>query len=241
MTISRKLLAFAAPIALLAASGCARDFNANVARFQRLPVPQGQTFRIEPLNPANHGGLEFGQYASQVTQRLAQQGYRPAQGGPTNMIVQLDYGVGPGQQKVTTTPGFGYGGYGPGFGYGGFGPYGYGGFGGGFGYHGFGYGGFGWDYGWGGFGGPDVESYTVFPAYLTMTITRSDGEKLFEGRARAQSTTDNLTYLVPNLIDAMFTGFPGNNGQDIRITVTQQQQKARNAPPQGYAPQGPRS
>ena len=52
-----------------------------------------------------------------------------------------------------------------------------------------------------------------------MTITRSDGERLFEGRARAHSATDDLTRLVPDLIQAMFTNFPGNSGQDIRITV----------------------
>ena len=80
----------------------------------------------------------------------------------------------------------------------------------------------GWGGGWGGwdgFGGPDVESYTVYSSILNMTITRADGARLFEGRARAHSTTDDLTQIVPNLIEAMFTGFPGNSGQDIRITV----------------------
>ena len=32
-----------------------------------------------------------------------------------------------------------------------------------------------------------------------------------------------MTQLVPNLIDAMFTGFPGNSGQDIRITIPPRQ------------------
>ncbi|PXA87227.1 DUF4136 domain-containing protein, partial [Nostoc sp. 3335mG] len=92
---------------------------------------------------------------------------------------------------------------------------------------GYGWGGRGWGYGWGDpfgpWGCPDVESYTIYSSYLGMTITRSDGERLFEGRARAHSTTDDLTQLVPNLIDAMFTGFPGNSGQDIRITIPPRQ------------------
>ena len=246
MTVTRKLLALAAPLALLTAAGCANNFSANVARFQRLPVPQGQTFAVVPANPGDRGGLEFGSYAALVTQRLAAQGYQPASGGTPNMVVRLDYGVGHPNEKVTTTPsGFcgGYGGFG---GYGG----GFGGWGGGFGgYGGFGggrfgrYGGFGWAPGFGGYGGgfgcPDVQSYTVYPAFLTMDISRADGTKLFEGRARAQATTDNLTYLVPNLIDAMFTGFPGNSGQDIRITITKDQQKTRPAtvpPVNSYAP-----
>ncbi len=223
MKLSRSLLAFAAPLALLAVGGCAENFNARVARFQRLPVPQGQTFAIVPINPANAGGLEFATYAGLVSQHLAQQGYRPVAGGPADMTVQLGYGVGPGQEKVTTNPGFecgygGFGGWGGGFGWGGYGRFG--GYGG--------WGGPGWRYGWGGgFGCPDVESYTVYASWLTMNITRADGAKLFEGRARARSTTDALTVLVPNLIDAMFTGFPGNSGQDIRISITPQQQKQR--------------
>jgi hypothetical protein len=235
MKLSRTLLAFAAPLALLTLGGCAETFNANVARFQRLPVPQGQTFAIVPVNPANRGGLEFATYANLVSQHLAQQGYRPvASGGPADMVVQLGYGVGPGQEKVTTYPGIdcGFGGWGGGWG--GFGGFGYGGFGG------FGYGGPGWRYGWGGggFGCPDVESYTVYSSWLTMSIARPDGAKLFEGRARAHSTTDALTVLVPNLIDAMFTGFPGNSGQDIRISISPQQQKQR-MQQQMYAPQQP--
>jgi len=214
MTLKRTLLAVAVPLALLAVGGCATDFHANVARFQRLPAPQGQTFAIQPTNPMDRGGLEFATYASEVSAHLAQLGYRPSEGGPADMVVQLGYGVDHGQQKVTTTPGFGGGyGWGGGFGYGRFGGFG-------------GFGGRGWGYGWGGyggwgdgFGGPDVESYTVYSSMLNMTITRADGARLFEGRARAHSTTDDLTQIVPNLIEAMFTGFPGNSGQDIRITV----------------------
>ena len=210
MKISRTLLAFTAPLALLAISGCATGFTANVARFQRLPVPQGQTFVIDASSPQNRGGLEFATYAQSVSGHLAQLGYHPVAGGsPADMIVQVGYGVDQGQQKVTTTPGFdcGWGGWG------GWGRRGWGG----------GWGGPGWRYGWGDpfFGGgcPDVQSYTIYSSYLTVTITQSDGKRLFEGRARAHSTTDDLTAIVPNLIEAMFTGFPGNSGQDIRITI----------------------
>ena len=33
------------------------------------------------------------------------------------------------------------------------------------------------------------------------------------------SMDDDLTTLVPNLIEAMFTGFPGNSGETVKITV----------------------
>ena len=42
---------------------------------------------------------------------------------------------------------------------------------------------------------------------------------LFEGHAQARSANDNLGVLVPNLIEAMFTGFPGRSGETVKITV----------------------
>lgn len=72
MTIKRLLLSIAAPIALLGVSGCATNFQANVQRFQRLPAPQGQTFRIEASDPHNRGGLEFATYAREVAAHLTQ-------------------------------------------------------------------------------------------------------------------------------------------------------------------------
>src|SRR5579859_1325207 len=122
MKIKRALLGLAAPVALLAMSGCANHFTANVSRFQQLPAPQGQTFRVEPTDPRDRGGLEFATYANAVAGHLAQVGYRPAApGGSADMIVQVGYGVDHGQQKVTTSPGFdcgwgGWGGWGGGFG-----------------------------------------------------------------------------------------------------------------------------
>ena len=60
----------------------------------------------------------------------------------------------------------------------------------------------------------------MYKSYLDVTIRRSgDNAALFEGHARARSQTDNLAALVPNLIEAMFTGFPGRSGEQVRITV----------------------
>jgi len=35
----------------------------------------------------------------------------------------------------------------------------------------------------------------------------------------AVSTSNKLQYLVPNLVEAMFTGFPGNSGETVRISI----------------------
>ena len=71
-----------------------------------------------------------------------------------------------------------------------------------------------------GFGYNDVESYTVYTTGLDLQISRaSDGYRLFEGRAEAQSRDNNHQTIIPNLIEAMFTNFPGNSGEKVRITV----------------------
>ena len=210
MSLRRTLFSLAAPAALLLVGGCAEPFRADVSRFQMMPPPQGQTFVVQASDPRMQGGIEFAQYARFVTERLAEQGYRPAaEGAPAALVVSVDYGVDNGHEKVVSTPGFG--------------GWGYGGFGGGFG-RGYARGGF--SYGWAdpywyrGFGYPEVDSYTYFVSHLDLKIRRTaDGRVLFEGRARARSTDDMLTHIVPNLIEAMFVGFPGRSGEDVMITI----------------------
>jgi hypothetical protein len=229
MSLSKKLLTFAAPAALLALSACATSLPTQVSRFQAMPAPTGQTFFIRAADPVgfkqplNDRGLEFAQYADLVRRHLSAQGYVPA---PTpqsaSFIVELDYGVDEGQQRVVTYPslhrGFGYG-YG---GYGGFyRPY----------YSRFGYFGrprsafyYGWDDPfWGSPFGPgmrDVDVETFYTSHFDMEIKRaSDGQPLFEGTAKARSRTSDPRVLVPNLVEAMFTNFPGRSGETVQITI----------------------
>ena len=219
--ISRRLGLAAIAGAALALAGCATPFKADVARFQtQLPAPQGQSFAIEASNPALQGGIEFGQYANLVSGELTRYGYRPASAGERpDLVVRMDYGVDKGRERVVSSPGFGdpwYGGY---YGRGFYRPvvvtgrsgrryiYGY--------RDPFLWGGFGPSWGYN-----DVSSYTVYTSGLNLQINRAaDGSRLFEGHAEAQSRDNNLQAIVPNLVEAMFTGFPGNSGERVRITV----------------------
>ena len=222
MSVSKIFITLAAP-ALLTLSACGTPgFKANVARFQAMPAPQGQSFVIQAADPMNRGGLEFSQYSQRVRQHLLAQGYTEAPSAQAaSLLVMLDYGVDNGQTEVRSYPSFG------GFGYGGYG--GYGGFGYGRPYYSrFGYYGarspfyYGWnDPFWGGgYGYNDIDTYTVFTSYLDMDIKRAaDGQSVFEGTAKARSRTDNLQVLVPNLVEAMFQGFPGRSGETVKITV----------------------
>jgi Domain of unknown function (DUF4136) len=231
MSRLQSLARLAAPLALAAmTAACAPTFNAKVNRFQAMPAPQGESFAILAADPKLAGSLEFDQYARLVSQKLTAQGYQPAASSAVaSLLVRVSYGVDEGKERVRST-GFGYGGYG---GYGRFGyydpfysPY-YGRYGG---YYGrsraafaFGYYDpflFGPGY------GDELESYTVYTSGLDMKIERkADGQRLFEGKAQAQSLNNNLTYLVPNLVEAMFTGFPGNSGETVKITVQQPKKK----------------
>lgn len=227
-----RLALIAAPL-LLALGACATPFNANVSRFQaELPAPAGQTFAIVPQDPRNAGGLEFAQYAGIVAAQLQKVGYVPAASAQAaDLVVQFDYGVDRGRDRLRDNgfadpfwgagwgPGWGgrwggrwAGGWGPGWG--GWGP----GFGGGWG---------GWGPGWGGGFGGGVDVVTVFTSGIDMKIDRrADGKRLFEGKAEASSNSNRLPYLVPKLVEAMFTNFPGSNGETVRISVAPEKKKS---------------
>ena len=65
-----------------------------------------------------------------------------------------------------------------------------------------------------------IRNYTVYKSYLDLDIVRkSDNAPLFQGKAKARSQTDETGVLIPNLIEAMFTGFPGKSGETVKITV----------------------
>ncbi len=226
MTFNRSVLGKVklalAPLAMLGLAACATPFNANVSRFaSQLPAPQGQTFAVVADDPAMAGGLEFSQYARLVEAQMTRLGYAPASPEQANLLVRFDYGVDSGREKVRSTAmadpywGSWYGyprfaGYG-GFGYGGWGRRGY------YSPHRGGMWGYGWYDPW--FDG-GYEQYTVYTSGIKLKIDRkADGQRLFEGKAEAASTSNRLPYLVPNLVEAMFTDFPGNSGETVRISV----------------------
>lgn len=223
MTPIRTLTRLALPAAMaLGLAACAPSpFKADVSRFAvPLPAPAGQTFAVVAEDPKLVGGLEFGTYADAVAAELTQLGYvRAASPESADMLVRFDYRVDGGRERVRTDPGVGVG----------FGPWGrWGGWGG----WGGGWGGGGWGLGFNDpfLGGPDVRSYTIYTSGVEVKIDRrADGQRLFEGRAEAVSRSNRLPRLVPNLVDALFTDFPGNSGETVRITIRDDEKTVRPA------------
>lgn len=204
-------------LALAGLAACAQPFNAKVSRFQsQLPAPQGQTFAVVADDPALTGGLEFSQYAQLVSAQMAKLGYATASPEEASLLVRFDYGVDKGRERIRQSafsrdpfwsPWYGFGRY----------PY-WGSY-----YRPRGV----WGYGWHDpFFDDGYESYTVYTSGVNMKIDRkADGQRLFEGKAEAVSTSNRLQYLVPNLVEAMFTGFPGNSGETVRISIAPEKKK----------------
>lgn len=207
------------PILLAGLAACASPgFKADVSRFQAtLPAPAGETFAVVADDPALAGGLEFALYADMVEAQMERLGYTQSNPENAGLLVRFDYGVDNGREKVRST---GAGAYDPfwspwyrGYYRSGFHrPYG------------------AWGYGfydpW--FGGPDVRSYTVYTSGIDLKIDDTEtGERLFEGKAQAVSSSNRLQYLVPNLVEAMFVDFPGNSGETLRITIKPEENKVR--------------
>jgi len=213
MSPIKSLTRLALPLALaIGLSACATPFKADVSRFAvPLPAPQGQSFAVVPEDPKLAGGLEFATYANSVAAEMQELGYvRAATPESADLLVRFDYRVDGGRERVRTD--LNGAGFGPGWGR-------FGGWGGGFGAWGFG---FNDPF----FGGPDVRSYTIYTSGIDLKIDRAaDGQRLFEGKAEAVSRSNRLPRLVPNLVDAMFTGFPGNSGETVRISVAPEKKK----------------
>ena len=228
---SRALKLASVPALALALAACASPFRADVSRFEsQLPAPQGQSFFVVADDPALAGGLEFSLYADHVEEEMAQLGYaQAASAEDATLLVRFDYGVDNGRERVRST-GFGRRDpfYSP--------------------WHSYGrrvayrdrYGRLRvayvpsrrWGYGYHDpfFGGNDITSYTVFTSDIDMKIDNAaTGERLFEGQAQALSRSNNLQYLVPNLVEAMFTDFPGNSGETVRISIAPEDQPVRRA------------
>ena len=207
MRINKLAAAVLLGVSALGLSACATGLRTKVSRYQAMPAPQGQSFVVVPMNPTDMGGLEFSRYAELVAQRMQAQGYARAPSSTRRRwSSSFGYGVDDGHTEIVSDP-F-YGGYG----------YGYG----------------GWGYPVllraprlllglersllvcaGGYGGGYIRSYTYYVSELDLDIRRKvDNASLFEGKAKARSRTDDLAKLVPSLVEAMFTGFPGTFGRD---------------------------
>lgn len=199
---SRSFALLALPLLLLLGA-CTSSLKSDVVTFHEGPLPQGETIRVVPADPAKRGSLEFEHYAKLIREHLRKIGYTPVeQDQPSLLLAEVDYGVSEGVTEVRTEP-RGYAHYH--FYYGRFhDPF----------YYGF-YPTWTWQ--------PEVIAQTVYNRRLTLNIVSPelDGTDrvLFEGRVQSTGSEQEIARVMPYMITAMFNNFPGESGVTKVVTI----------------------
>ncbi|RMD91141.1 MAG: DUF4136 domain-containing protein [Alphaproteobacteria bacterium] len=180
---------------VLLLGACAAKVETSVTRFHEGLNFEGQSFVVLPLDAAKNGP-EFQQYAGLITEAMGRYGFRPADAEDADLRVLVDYAVSEGRTKIETRPGYVF----PAYSY-------YLGF-----YHPFYYGYYDPFY-YDGFLGPEIHSKTVYTRKLSLRIENAKtGKVVFEGRAVSEGPTQEISLVMPYLVESMFRNFPGESG-----------------------------
>jgi Domain of unknown function (DUF4136) len=210
-SILKYLAAGATAVAL---SSCA-SVQSDVTRFHTLP-PQGngQTFTIRAASSS--GGIEFGTYSARVASHLQNYGWTQASTGGADYTVMLDYRMGGSSERHGSMPITGQTGGGTTYHSGSVNSYGsYGSASGSYS---------GTSYTPATFGvvGSVPYSVTVHDRYLNMRISDRAGRSVFEGRVVSTGQSADIAAVLPQMIDSLFTKFPGESGKTKRVEKASQ-------------------
>lgn len=189
-------------LALAIVAGCTSRVSSDVVAFHNDPMPQGETIRVAPSDPAKEQSLEFRSYAQLIGQELNKLGYRYVDdpNAPATLVAEVDYSVESGPTDIQSDAPlqpfvryhFFYGRY--------YDPFYY-----------------GINNGW----APDVYSTPTYIRNLSVNIVVNNGERdrVFEGRVQSRGIQDQLPEIMPYLVTAMFRNFPGESGVTKVVTL----------------------
>jgi len=187
-------------ITVLLTSGCTPVLRSKVVAFYEDVLPAGETIRVEAMGEADGQSLEFRRYAKLVADELRKVGYEPVgPGEDAQLIAEVDYKVDMGPVDVRYERNRPYVHYY--FHYGRYRDPVY----------------FGvtqrWD--------PELSTAQTYNRTLSMNIVRNDEtrERIFESRVESPGYDRQLPEVMPYLITAMFTNFPGENGVTKVVTI----------------------
>lgn len=190
-------------VCALLLSACSPIMRSDVTTFHEGPLPAGERIRIQPVDRSLAQSLEFRRYADLIAEQLQRIGYSPVSPedtGGAELVAEVDYRIqqGPVQVRMEppTTPFVRYH-----FMYGRFRDPFY----------------FGLSRTW----QPELYSVTSYSRTLQISIVKSDekGEHLYEGRVESIGRQGNLNQVMPYLVTAMFTNYPGENGVTKVVTI----------------------
>jgi len=179
---------------LLGLAACAQSVSTDVTRFNRFTGPPMGTFTIKP-GPEQANSLEFTSNATLLAAELQRVGLAPAAEGAQPDYVasytatRTPFDAGKDRGPVDLGVGVGGGSRGSGVGVG-----------------------IGFNLGGG-------NSNTGFIDKLSVTMETPEGERVFEGNVSAMTRERSLSDVVPYLMRAVFTDFPGTNGASDTIDV----------------------
>lgn len=201
-----------APFMILV-GGCASYMSADVTSFHHLPAGHrfaGQKFIIEPA-AEQKDSLEFRAYADLVRQALIRQGL--VFDSAADLAVSMRYSIDSGRPVIYGYPAYGYTSFGPVW---------------------------GWipypapgghvHYVWtasypAGYGvvGSSYSQSVVYRRELRVDITdrrpRGNGAKRFEGSVMSEGQVSALAPVMPTMVRALFSDFPGPNGVTRRVSI----------------------
>lgn len=180
-------------ILMMVLGACQPRLRADVTRFYSLPpIAAGQSFAIAP-ETAQASDLEFQHNSALLSGALQGRGFYPASAYTgADLIAVLHYGNVGSHTEIYTEPG------GPGWGR----P--------------------GW---WGHPYPPEVSSYTYYSQFVDVALfdgpawRAGQQHMLYQARALTESGVRDLNVSMPYLLRALFSDFPGLNGQTVRVVV----------------------
>lgn len=193
-------------------NACTSYIQADVIRFHDADVlNSGKTFIILP-NDGQKTGLEYKEYAGQIAEHMAAYNFsQVATKEAADYALYFSYGLKRSELYAETAP-FNttfHGGYNSD-------PFGY--------------------YGRPYFGGHDIRAYTRYVRSLKMEIVdlkQSQGKKTvnaFEGEVTSTGESDTFLTVSKCMINAMFSDFPGKNGETKTMTIKASECKTGDQP-----------
>jgi len=202
---------------ILLLSACSMTVRNNVSSFHKMAAPNGEAVAIIPMSLSQDPeSLEFQEYSNLVRKQLTMLGYTVANVDEADLIAELGYNVKRDRKKHISAFSGRYGFFDP--------------------WYSSGY--YNW-YHWR--RSAFLFSHYYDPFYsprgvhnmnrtehmrkLMLDIRKSGGEKIFEGRVESIGQSRSLPKVLPYMIEAMFTSFPGNSGEVKQIIIREEQDK----------------
>ncbi|MES2626485.1 MAG: DUF4136 domain-containing protein [Pseudomonadota bacterium] len=186
----------------LVLSGCTSTLSSDVVTFHDGALHEGETIRVVAIDPAKVPSLEFRSYANLVNEELRKIGYTPVtdENSIAQLLAEVDYSVESGESLVNVNDPtryaryhFSLGRFYDPFYLGVYDPW-----------------------------GSDIVSTTpTFVRNLQLNIVTNDETKthIFEGRVQSNGIHNQLPEIMPYLVTAMFSNFPGESGVTKVVTV----------------------